>query len=199
MKPAAGTRKRVRLRAVACVAACAASAAAAAPQTYVIDPTHTTPLFEVRHMGMSLQRGFFTNTTGTIVLDRAEHKGRIDVVIGTGSLVTGSRVMTDVLKREDFFNAENFPVMRFVSRDVVFEGDVPVAANGELTLLDVARPVVLRITDFTCGAQLYTRRPMCAAEATATIRRSEFGMTYGIPRVAGDDVRIVIPVEAMQE
>jgi polyisoprenoid-binding protein YceI len=107
--------------------------------------------------------------------------------------------MTDVLKREDFFNAEKFPAMRFVSRDLVFEGDVPVAANGVLTLLDVARPVVLKIAEFTCGAHLYTRRPMCAAEATATIRRSEFGMTYGVPRVAGDDVRIVIPVEAVVE
>jgi polyisoprenoid-binding protein YceI len=199
MMPADATRARIRQRAAACVAVAAASVAVAAPQTYVVDPTHTTPLFEVRHMGMSLQRGFFTNTTGTIVLDRAERKGAIDVTIGTGSVVTGSSVMTDVLKREDFFNAEKFPAMRFVSRDVVFEGDVPVAANGQLTLLDVARPVVLAITGFTCGAQLYTRRPMCAAEATATIRRSEFGMTYGIPRVAGDEVRIVIPVEAMLE
>ncbi len=40
---------------------------------------------------------------------------------------------------------------------------------------------------------------MCAAEATTTIRRSEFGMTYGVPRVAGDEVRIVIPVEAFAE
>jgi len=104
-----------------------------------------------------------------------------------------------VLKREDFFNTEKFPVMRFVSRDLVFDGDVPVAANGELTLLDVTRPVVLSITGFTCGAQLYTRRPMCGAEATATIRRSDFGMNYGIPRVAGYDVTIVIPAEAMQE
>jgi polyisoprenoid-binding protein YceI len=197
--PAAGTRGRTPLRAAACVAAFAASAAVAAPQTYVIDPEHTTPLFEVRHMGMSLQRGLFTNTTGTIVLDRAARKGAIDVVIGTGSVVTGSRVLTDVLKRDDFFNAEKFPVMRFVSRELAFEGDVPVAANGELTLLDAKRPVVLKIADFTCGAQLYTRRPMCAAEATATIRRSEFGMTYGIPRVAGDEVRIVIPVEAFQD
>lgn len=180
-----------------CIAACVAPVAVAAPQTYTIDPAHTTPLFEVRHMGMSLQRGFFTNTTGTIVLDRAARKGAIDVVIGTGSVVTGSRVLTDVLKREDFFNAEKYPVMRFASRDLVFDGDVPVAANGELTLLDVTRPVALTITGFTCGAQLYTRRPMCGAEATATIRRAEFGMNYGIPRVAGDEVRIVIPVEAM--
>jgi polyisoprenoid-binding protein YceI len=168
-------------------------------RTYTIDGDHTTPMFEVRHMGMSLQRGFFTNTSGKITLDRAAHAGSLDVVIGTGSVVTGSRVLTDVLKREDFFNAERFPTMRFVAREFTFDGDVPVAAKGTLTLLDVPRPVTLAIADFRCGAQLFTRRPMCAAEVTTTLRRSDFGMTYGIPRVAADEVRIVIPVEAFQD
>jgi polyisoprenoid-binding protein YceI len=197
--------RRPRALRTVCATGCAWVAFAAAPApalsqtTYTIDGEHTTPLFEVRHMGMSLQRGFFTNTSGKIVLDRAARTGSIDVVIGTGSVVTGSRVLTDVLKRDDFFNAEKYPTMRFVARELTFDGEVPVAAKGELTLLDVTRPVVLAIADFHCGAQLFTRRPMCAAEATATIRRSDFGMTYGIPRVAGDDIRIVIPVEAFAQ
>ncbi len=177
-----------------------AAAPAVAQETYVVDPTHTTPMFEIAHLsGMSRQRGFFTNANGRITLDRAARTGTIDVEIGTGSLVTGSRVLTDVLKREDFFDSERFPVMRFASRDVAFEGDVPVAARGELTLLGVTRPVTLTITGFTCGTQPLTRRPLCGAEATAAIRRSDFGMKYGIPNVAGDDVRIVIPVEAFRE
>ncbi|MFO1317434.1 MAG: YceI family protein [Burkholderiales bacterium] len=173
---------------------------AAAQDVYVIDGAHTTPMFEIAHNGgMSRQRGFFTNTAGRITLDRAAKTGSIDVVIGTGSIVTGSRVLTDVLKRDDFFASDRYPTMRFTSRDVTFDGDVPVASRGELTLLDVTRPVTLAIADFRCGAQLFTRRPMCGAEATATIRRSDFGMTYGVPNVAGDDVRIVIPVEAVRE
>lgn len=182
--------------ALACVAA---GPAFAAPETYVLDSTHTTPMFEVLHLNMSKQRGFFTNTIGKITLDRAAKQGTVDVEIGVGSIVTASRVLTDVLKRDDYFNAENFPVMRFSAREVVFDGDVPVAANGELTLLGVSRPLTLKIEAFRCGTHPYTRRPMCGAEASATIRRSEFGMTAGIPAAAGDEVRIVIPVEAMRE
>ena len=171
----------------------------AGAETYVIDGTHTTPMFEIRHMNMSMQRGFFTDTVGTIKLDRAAKTGSIDVVVSTGSVVTSSRVLTDVLKRRDWFNVEQFPGMRYSAAEISFDGDVPVAANGELTLLGVTKPVRLAIADFRCGTHSLYRRAMCSAEVTATIRRSEFGMTSGIPNVAGDEVRIVIPVEAIVE
>jgi polyisoprenoid-binding protein YceI len=175
------------------------SSAAAAAETYVIDPQHTLPTFEIVHMGLSMQRGFFTNTAGKITLDRQAKKGTIDVEIGTGSLITASRVLTDVLKRDDYFNADQFPVMKYTARELVFEGDVPVAAKGELTLLGVTRPVTLAISSFRCGRQFITRRPVCGAEVTGAIKRSEFGMTTGIPAVAGDEVGLVIPVEAVLE
>jgi polyisoprenoid-binding protein YceI len=176
-----------------------AASASVCAETYVIDGTHTTPMFEVRHMNMSRQRGFFTETMGTITLDRTARTGSIDVVVSTGSVVTSSRILTDVLKRRDWFNVEQFPAMRYVSTELTFEGDVPVAASGQLTLLGVARPVKLGISDFRCGTHLVYRRAMCSAEVTATIRRSEFGMTSGLPNVAGDEVGIVIPVEATIE
>jgi polyisoprenoid-binding protein YceI len=176
-----------------------AASASVCAETYVIDGTHTTPMFEVRHMNMSRQRGFFTETMGTITLDRTARTGSIDVVVSTGSVVTSSRILTDVLKRRDWFNVEQFPAMRYVSTELTFEGDVPVAASGQLTLLGVARPLRLAISDFRCGTHLVYRRAMCSAEVTATIRRSEFGMTSGLPNVAGDEVGIVIPVEATME
>lgn len=173
---------------------------ARAAEVYVIDPTHTTPLFEVAHLsGMSRQFGFFTNAMGRITLDLAARTGTIEAEIGTGSVVTAGRVLTDVLKRADYLDADHYPVMRYVARDIAFDGDVPVRADGELTLLGVTRPVALAITEFHCGTHPLTRRPMCGARATATLRRSEFGMTAGLPWAAGDEVRIVIPVEATQE
>jgi polyisoprenoid-binding protein YceI len=171
----------------------------AEPVTYAFDATHTTPMFEVMHLNMSLQRGFFTNVIGSVTLDRAARRGALDVEVGTGSLVTASRILTEVLKRDDYFDSERYPVMRFKSQDLVFEGDVPVAANGEFTLHGVTRPLTLKISDFRCATHPYFRRAMCGAEVSATIRRSEFGMTSGIPTAAGDEVRIVIPVEAMLE
>jgi polyisoprenoid-binding protein YceI len=190
-----------RLRAlVAAAALLAAVSPARAEDVYVIDPTHTTPTFDIAHLsGMSRQFGFFTNAMGRITLDRAAHTGSIEVEIGTGSVVTAVRVLTDVLKRDDYFNAEKFPVMRYTAHELVFDGDVPVRANGELTLLGVTRPVPLTISDFRCGTHPYTRRAMCGARATATLRRSDFGMTAGLPTAAGDEVHIVIPVEAMKE
>ena len=191
---------RARLLLTVAVPALAMAASAlAAPETYVIDSTHTTPMFEVTHLGMSQQRGFFTNALGKVTLDREARRGSIDITIGTGSVMTASKVLTDVLKREDYFNSDRFPVMSFSSRDVVFDGDVPVAANGELTLLGVTRPVALKIEGFKCGTHPYSRRPICGAGVSATIRRSEFGMTSGIPVAASDEVRIVIPVEAVRE
>jgi len=188
--------KLVRLAALAWVFACGASAA---QERYEIDGTHTTPMYEVRHAGMSLQRGFFTSVQGRVVLDREAKKGSIDVVISTGSVTTSSRILNDVLKRGDYFNAEKFPAMHYVSNDLVFEGDVPVAANGELTLLAVTKPVPIKIADFHCGTHPLFRRAACSAEVTAALRRSEFGMTGGLPSDAGDEVRIVIPVEAIAE
>jgi polyisoprenoid-binding protein YceI len=89
--------------------------------------------------------------------------------------------------------------MRYAATEMTFDGDAPVAANGQLTLLGVTRPVTLTISDFRCGTHLVYRRAVCSAEATATIRRSDYGMTSGLPNVAVDEVRIVIPVEATIE
>jgi polyisoprenoid-binding protein YceI len=174
------------------------ASALAAPETYVIDPAHTIPMFEVTHLGMSQQRGFFTNAAGKVVLDRAARSGSIDITIGTGSVVTASRVMSDVLKR-DYFNAEQFPVMTFNSRSIVFDGELPVGANGELTLLGVTRAVAIKITGFRCGTHPIFRRAICGADASTMIRRSEFGMKTGLPDAVGDEVKIIIPVEAIKE
>jgi polyisoprenoid-binding protein YceI len=65
----------------------------AAPEIYRLDGSHTTPMFEVLHLGLSLPRGFFTNASGTVAVDPAGRTGSVDVVIGSGSVVTGSRVL----------------------------------------------------------------------------------------------------------
>ena len=66
-------------------------------------------------------------------------------------------------------------------------------------MLGVTRPVKLKVENFVCGLHPFTRNPLCGAEVTTTIRRSEWGMTKGIPKAVGDDVKIMIPVEAYRE
>lgn len=187
------------IAAVATAGAILAGPSAAAQEVYVLDTSHTIPMFEIAHLGFSQQRGSFSNVSGRITIDRAARKGTMDVVVATASINPGTPRLLAPLRGEDFFNVEKFPTMTYKSVDLEFNGDQLVGAKGELTLLGVSRPVALKVTAFKCGAHPYNKRTMCGGEATTTIKRSEFGMNYGIPVAAGDEVRIIIPFEGMKE
>ena len=85
-----------------------------------------------------------------------------------------------ILRGPRFFNVEKCPTIYFKSDDVVFDGDRVARANGSFTMLGVTRPLTLQVADFKCGEQAFNKKPMCGADATATIKRSEYGMTDGL-------------------
>jgi len=172
---------------------------AAAEETYTIDPVHSQPSFEVRHMGFSSQRGSFGKATGKVILDRAAKKGSVDVTIDTTSIKTIDPRLDTHAKSEDFFNVAKYPTMTFKSTSFTFDGDRVVGIDGELTLLGVTKPVALKVSNDICGEHPINKRPMCGAEAVTTIKRSEWGMKYGIPRAVSDEVKITIPIEAYKE
>ena len=174
-------------------------AAVAGQETYVLDPVHSQPMCEVRHMGFSTQHVAFTRINGKVTLDREARNGSLDATVDTNSVRSYSEKLDAHLRGEDFFNVAKYPTMTFKSSDLVFEGDKVIAANGELTLLGVTKPVSFKVSNFVCGEQPFNKRPMCGAEVTATIMRSEWGMKYGIPKAAGDEVRIYLPIEAFRE
>jgi polyisoprenoid-binding protein YceI len=180
------------------IAAAIATPAVAAPESFTVDPRHTFPSFEVSHLGFSTQRGRFNASSGKIVLDRAAQKGSIDVVIDTRSVDTGLEKLEEHLRGEDFFNAAKYPTITFKSAAVRFKGDVPVAAEGELTMLGVTKPVTLTISSFNCGVHPISKKDTCGADATTSIMRSEFGMRYALPAV-GDQVKLNIQVEATRD
>ena len=176
-----------------------AAGRAAAEDTYTIDPVHSQPTFEVRHMGFSLQRGSFGKATGKVTLDRAAKKGSVEVTIDTTSIKTIDPKLDTLVKSEDFFNVAKYPTMTFKSTSLTFDGDRLVGLDGELTLLGVTKPVTLKVANDVCGENPFNKKAMCGAEATTTIKRSEWGMKYGIPKAVGDDVKLMIPVEAYRE
>jgi polyisoprenoid-binding protein YceI len=180
------------------IAAAISAPAAAAPESFTVDPRHTFPSFEVSHLGFSTQRGRFNKSSGKITLDRAAQRGSIDVVIDTGSVDTGLDKLEEHLRGEDFFNVAKYPTMSFKSNAVKFKGDVPVATEGEFTMLGVTKPVTLTITSFACGVHPVSKKDTCGADATATILRSDFGMKYALPAV-GDSVKLLINVEATRD
>jgi len=188
-----------RFIAGAALALIVAAPGAAAEDTYDLDPVHSQPMFEVRHMGFSLQRGAFGKATGKVALDRLARKGTIDVTIDTTSIKTIDPRLDAHVKGEDFFNVAKYPTMTFKSSNLIYDGDRVVGAEGELTMIGVTRPVALKVANFVCGDHPMNRKAMCGAEVTTTIKRFEWGMSYGIPKAVGDEVRIMIPVEAYKE
>ncbi len=182
----------------ALVAALSAAPALAAPESFTIDSRHTFPVFEVSHLGYSLQRGRFNKTSGKIVIDTAVRSGSIELTIDAASIDMGLEKWDDHMRGEDFFNVAKYPAMTFKSTKVLFNGEKVVGAEGDFTLLGVTQPLKVTLTDFNCAMHPYAKKMACGGNATAAIKRSAFGMTYGLPGI-GDDVKLIIPVEAFKD
>lgn len=169
-----------------------------AADDYTVDPRHTWPVFEVNHLGFSTQRGRFNSSSGKITLDTAAKKGSVELVIETASLDMGFDKWDEHMKSDEFFNVAQFPTMRFVSDKLLFDGDKVVGAEGSFTLLGVTRPMTLTVSNFRCAPHPMLKKPACGADITATLKRSEFGMTKFVPAVS-DEVKISVPVEAVKD
>ena len=180
------------------VCACALAVHALGEESYRIDPLHTATTFTVSHLGISLQRGSFGRTTGMVMLDPAVGTGAIDVSIDASTVTSGSPPRETLLKGEDYFNVAQFPTITFKSSKVKFNGDSVVGAEGELTMRGVTKPCAVTVSAFKCAIHPSTKSPVCGAEVTATVKRSEFGMTKNAAST-GDDVNVVIAVEALRQ
>jgi len=174
------------------------AAPACAADSYTIDSRHTWPVFEVNHLGFSTQRGRFNSSSGKITLDTAAKKGSVELVIETASLDMGFDKWDEHMKSDEFFNVAQFPTMRFVSDNLVFDGGKLVAAEGSFTLLGVTKPLTLTVSNFRCAQNPMNKKPTCGADITTTLKRSEFGMTKFVPAVS-DEVKILVPLEAVKE
>ena len=182
-----------------CLALAALQASSAwSAESFTLDPTHTFPSFEIRHQGVSIMRGKFNRSQGRAILDPEGPEGLIEVSVDAASVDTGHDGLNQKLLASSFFNTGQFPEIRFSARNLEYREGKPVRASGTLTLLGVSRPVVLDIRDFSCTRQFLTFRHLCRADVQLTIRRSEFGMDYGIPLI-GDEVKLAIEVEGVRD
>jgi polyisoprenoid-binding protein YceI len=176
-----------------------AGATQAQTATYSIDPTHTFVTFEANHFGTSTNRGRFDKKEGSIQFDRAGRSGRVEITIDMGSISTGVGPMDTHLKSKDFFNAAEHPTARFVADKLSFQGDKVSAVAGTLTMLGKTLPVTLVASNFNCYLNPIFKREVCGGDFATTIKRSQWGMTYGLDFGIPDDVRLLIQVEAIRQ
>lgn len=188
----------MKKRSMLAVALALPAIAAAAPETYVIDNTHTYPRFEYSHFGYSTQSHRFTKTSGKIVLDRAARSGTIEVSIDAKSVDTGYALFNEHIQAEEFFDTARYPTITFRADRLRFDGDRLVEADGQLTIKGVTRAVKLTVNSFHCMPHPILKKDACGANATARVKRSDFSMGKYAPAVS-DEVTIHVPVEAIKQ
>ncbi|MEJ0084759.1 MAG: YceI family protein [Pseudomonadota bacterium] len=174
-----------------------ATTAVAAPVTYQVDPEHTFPSFEADHFGgMSVWRGKFNSTSGTIVVDKEAKTGTVDISIDAASIDAGVDKLNTHLKSPDFFDVAQFPTATYKGKLAKFKNGAPTEVQGELTMHGVTKPVTLTIRTFKCMTHPMKKKEFCGADVTATIDREQFGMAFGKQFGFKMDVKLAIQVEA---
>jgi polyisoprenoid-binding protein YceI len=173
----------------------ASAPAASGPMTCTVDPVHSMALFRVHHLGAGKFWGRFNDVTGTFVFTPGSADGmKFDISIATESVDSGNDDLDKHLRSPDFFAAKDFPKMTFVSTGASKRGDGMYELKGDLTMRGTTKPVTATL-EF-CGMADMGRGPKAGFEATFTVKRSEFGVNYGVDKGAiGDEVKIVVGLE----
>ena len=173
--------------------------AIAASQTYRIDPEHTYPSFEADHMGLSVWRGKFNRTEGSIVLDKGAGTGSVDVRIDVRSADFGHQQLNQVAQGKDLFDSAKYPQATYRGTLAGFRDGAPTEVHGQLTLHGITRPLTLKILAFKCMPHVVFKREVCGADALATFERDDFGMASGKEYGMDMTVTLRIQVEAIAE
>lgn len=174
-----------------------AGTAIAAPVRYDLDPNHTRIDFSWTHFGFSHPMGRFDKFDGDFRFDPADPtKSSVTVTIPVSSIDTGVAKLDAHLQSADFFDVAKYPSATFKSTRVERVGEHGLKVTGDLTLHGVTKPVVLDVRINKIGPHPMAGRAAAGFDATATIKRSDFGISAYVPNVS-DEITLSISAEAV--
>lgn len=171
-----------------------ATAAPAAGDAWTVDPVHSSVVFRLQHGGVTPFYGTFEAISGTVTLDpAAPEKGAVELVIPVASLRTRDAKRDGHLQGPDFFNGKENPDIRFRSTAIAKSGDGAYAVKGTLDMAGKQHAVELTVHDGGDGEMM---GKVHGWSAEFSIKRSDFGMNYGIAQKAlSDEVTVMIGLE----
>lgn len=188
----------IRTAAAALATVLVAAPALAEPVAYAFDKSHANLSFSYNHLGYSTTDGRFGNWTGDLVIDLdAPENSKIAMKVDVATLDTFWEERDNHLKSADFFGVETHPEASFTSTEVRKTGDTTLEVSGDLTIKGVTKPVTFDVTVNTVGEHPMAKVPAVGLDATAVVKRSDYGMTMFLPYV-GDEVTISFSAEALQ-
>lgn len=177
----------------------AGGSVSAAPESYKIDPVHSTIGFKIRHL-VGKVTGRFEDVSGTIKID-FEHpeNSSVEAAIQVGSIDTANAKRDSHLKSADFFNAAEYSTMTFKSKKVNVLDKETADVTGDLAIHGVTKEVTLHV-HFLGKAKGMGGTPQTGWEAVTKINRADFGLKWnkiveGISMI-GDDVEINLQIES---
>lgn len=174
-----------------------AGSAFAAPVTYKIDPNHTNVLASWSHFGFSNPSLNFGQADGTIVYDADKvSASSVQVTLPLTGLSALADQFYEHLVSADWFDAAKYPSATFKSTKVEAAGEGRLKVTGDLTVKGVTKPVVLEVKLNKAGVQPMAKREAVGFDATATVKRSDFGLGKYVPNVS-DEVSLRITTEAI--
>lgn len=176
-------------------------AAGAAVETYAIDKDHSFANWKIRHVAARVS-GTFSDVSGTVVIDQQNlANSRVDATINVFSLNSSHRERDSHLLTSEFFDALKFKTIRFVSTTVKPTGPDRGTLAGELTIHGVTRPVELSFRVLGFGPDPWGGY-RSGFEATMVLKRSDYGITWGLDLPGGgpvgDEVEITLLIEGVK-
>jgi polyisoprenoid-binding protein YceI len=177
--------------------------------TYLVDKTHASLTWKLTHQGLSNYTARFTSFDAELFFNEADvTKSKLTVQIDPKTVETdfartrpaGNTVdfNAEISNGANFMNSAKFPTITFVSKSVAKTGDKTGKVTGDLTFLGVTKPVTLDVTYVGNRNDPRANKHKIGFSATGRIKRSDFGLKYGIPMV-GDDVQLIIEAEFVQK
>jgi polyisoprenoid-binding protein YceI len=177
-----------------------AGAAVAKPVAYVCDPAHTYPSFAADHMGgLSVWRGKFTKSTCTIVLDRQQRTGTVDVTVDTSSIDFGMPQLNEHAQTPELFDVAKYPTATYKGTLAGFVNGKPTEVVGNFTLHGITHPLTLTLRTFECKEVPMMHQYRCGADAEGHFQRDQYGMDLGKAIGFKMWVRLQIQVEAVRQ
>jgi polyisoprenoid-binding protein YceI len=173
--------------------------------TWNIDPAHSSVEFTVRHMMVTTVRGNFGDFSGKLDFDpERPEQASVEAVIQAASINTGTADRDAHLRSADFFEVEKFPTLTFKSTRVDAKDPMQAKVHGDLTMHGITRPVTLDVAFLGQQKNPFTGMPTVGFEASVTINREDFGLTWNQALEAGGvlvskDVKISLDVQAVPE
>lgn len=163
--------------------------------TYVLDPAHGKITWSVDHMGFSTYVGQFTDVTGTLNLDtRNPAASKLQAQVRTDSVGTLNSALDAHIKTADFLDVAKYPTAGFQATSIRLVDADSAEIAGNLTLRGVTKPIVIKADFKQAGINPVDRKYSVGFDGQARIKRSDFGVNYGVP-VLGDDVTLHFEAE----